>query len=47
MVDPNEDEESKGAVDGVTIFYIAAGIPAIFGFLVLLFGAVKLWNIPA
>lgn len=47
MVDPNEDEEPKGVVDGVTIFYIAAGIPAIFGFLVVLFSAVKLWNIPA
>ena len=47
MVDPNEDEEPKGVVDGVSILYIAAGIPAIFGFLVVLFGAVKLWNIPA
>ena len=46
-MDPNEDEESKGVVDGVAIFYIACGIPAIFGFLIVLFGAVKLWNIPA
>ena len=47
MVDPNEDEEPKGVVDGMSIFYIVAGIPAIWGFLVVLFGAVKLWNIPA
>jgi hypothetical protein len=47
MVDPNEDEEPMGVVDGVSIFYIFAGIPAIWGFLALLFGAVRLWNIPA
>jgi hypothetical protein len=47
MIDPNEDEEPKGVVDGVAIFYIVAGIPAMWGFMLLLFGAVKLWNIPA
>jgi hypothetical protein len=47
MQDPNEDGENKGVVDGISLLYIAAGIPAIFLFLVVVFGAVKLWNIPA
>jgi hypothetical protein len=29
------------------MLYIAFGVPGIFGFLVVLFSAVKLWNIPA
>jgi hypothetical protein len=47
MQDSNEDGEKHGVVDGVSLLYIAAGIPAIFLFLVVLFSAVKLWNIPA
>ena len=47
MIDPNEDEEPRGVVDGVSVFYIAAGIPGIFLFLVVLFSATMAWNIPA
>ena len=47
MQDENEDGENKGVVDGISMLYIAAGIPAIFLFLVLLFSAVMLWDIPA
>ena len=47
MQDSNENGENKGVVDGISLLYIAAGIPAIFLFLVVLFSAVKLWNIPA
>jgi len=42
-----ENPEEKGVVDGVSLLYIALGIPAIFLFLVVLFSAVMLWNIPA
>jgi len=47
MQDQNEGGEDKGVVDGISLLYIACGIPAIFLFLVVLFSAVKLWNIPA
>jgi hypothetical protein len=39
--------EEKGGVDGVSLLYIAFGIPAMWLFLVVLFSAVKLWDIPA
>jgi len=47
MQDENEDGENKGVVDGISMLYIVGGIPAIVLFLVVLFSAVKLWNIPA
>jgi len=47
MLDPNEDEEPRGRVDAVAVIYIAAGIPAIFLFLIVVFGAVMIWDIPA
>ncbi len=47
-MDPiEEEEESRAKVDAVAVLYIALGVPGIFMFLVLLFSAVKLWNIPA
>ena len=46
MLEPIEDDEPRGRVDGVAVAYILGGIPAIVLFLVLIFGAVKLWNIP-
>jgi hypothetical protein len=48
MTDPNEDDDGpRGKVDAVSALYIAAGIPAIFFFLVILFVAEMLWDIPA
>jgi len=48
MTDPNEDDDGpRGKVDAVAALYIAAGIPAIFLFLVILFVAEMLWDIPA
>jgi hypothetical protein len=46
MQDPVE-EELHGKVDAVSVLYIALGVPGIVMFIVLLFSAVKLWNIPA
>ena len=34
------DEEPRGKVDAVSILYIVGGIPALVGFLVVLFGIV-------
>ena len=48
MTDPNEDEDGpRGKVDATAALYIAAGIPGIFFFLVILFVAEMLWDIPA
>ena len=47
MLDPNEDEEPRGKLDGIALLYIAGGIPMMWLFLVVLFSAVKLWGIPA
>ena len=47
MLEPIEDEEPRGRVDAVAVLYVAAGIPAIVLFLIVIFGSVKLWNIPA
>ena len=42
------DDEPKGKVDLISILYIVGGIPALVGFLVILFGLVNLFpNIPA
>jgi hypothetical protein len=46
MTDPIE-AEAGGKVDFVSVLYIVLGVPGIFMFLVVVFGAVKLWNIPA
>jgi hypothetical protein len=47
MLDPNEGEETRGKVDAAAVLYIVGGIPAIFGFLVVLFGLAKVFNLPA
>lgn len=48
MTDPNEDEDGpRGKVDATALLYIATGIPGIFFFMVVLFVAVMLWDIPA
>lgn len=48
MTDPNEDEDGpRGKVDAIALLYIATGIPGIFFFLVVLFVAEMLWDIPA
>lgn len=47
MLDPNENEEARGKVDVVSVLYIVFGIPGIFGFLVVLFGLAKLFDLPA
>lgn len=40
-------EENTGKVDLVSILYIVGGIPAIVGFLVILFWLTRACNIPA
>jgi len=47
MATATEAHEQRGKVDAVAVLYIAFGVPGIVGFLLLLFGAAKLWNIPA
>jgi hypothetical protein len=48
VVDPTEpDEETHGKVDLVSVLYIAFGIPAIVGFLVVLFSLTRAFDIPA
>jgi hypothetical protein len=46
MADPNE-EEARGKVDAVSVLYIVGGIPAIWGFIVVLFGLAKFFGLPA
>jgi hypothetical protein len=41
------DEEPKGKLDAVSYLYIVGGIPAILGFLVVLFALARSCNIPA
>jgi hypothetical protein len=41
------DEEPRGRVDAVTYLYIIGGIPALVGFLVVLFFFARTCNIPA
>jgi len=45
MAEP--EEEARGKVDLAAILYVACGIPAIVGFLVLLFSLAEACNIPA
>jgi hypothetical protein len=40
-------DEPRGKVDVVAILYIVGGIPAIVGFLVLIFALARACNIPA
>ena len=40
-------EENTGKVDPVSILYVVGGIPAIVGFLVILFWLTRACNIPA
>ena len=47
MVDPIEDEEPRGKVDLAAVLYVVGGIPVIWGFIIVLFSAVKACNIPA
>jgi hypothetical protein len=47
VVDPTDDEEPRGKTDAVAIFYILAGIPAMWLFMVVLFVATMIWDIPA
>ena len=41
------EDEPRGKVDLVAILYIVGGIPAVAGFLVLLFALTRACNIPA
>ncbi len=41
------DEEPRGKVDLVAVLYIVGGIPALVGFLVLIFTLTRACNIPA
>ena len=40
-------EENTGKVDLVSILYVVGGIPAIVGFMVILFSLTRACNIPA
>ncbi len=41
------DEDPRGKVDLVAVLYIVGGIPALVGFLVLLFTLTRACDIPA
>ena len=41
------DEEPRGKVDLTSILYVVGGIPALVGFLVVLFALTHACNIPA
>ena len=41
------DEQPRGKVDVVSVLYIVGGIPALVGFLVVLFALARSCNIPA
>ncbi len=41
------DEEPRGKVDLVAVLYIVGGIPALVGFLVVLFTLTRACDIPA
>ncbi len=41
------EDEPRGKVDLVAILYIVGGIPALVGFLVLIFWLARACNIPA
>lgn len=41
------DDERRGEVDKVSLIYIIGGVPALVGFLVVLFAFARSCNIPA
>ncbi len=41
------DDESRGKVDLAAVLYVVGGIPALVGFLVILFSLTHACNIPA
>ncbi len=46
--DGSENQESEGGADAVAVLYILGGIPAIVGFIVLLFALVRWFpSVPA
>ena len=47
MQGANVEDEPGGKVDLVAILYIVGGIPALVGFLVLLFWLARACNVPA
>jgi hypothetical protein len=47
MVDPMEPTEPRGKVDLRSLLYIAFGIPAIVGFLFVLFSLARAFDLPA
>ena len=48
MEPQHEEREAKGKVDLVTVLFIVGGVPAIVGFVVILFTLVNLFpEIPA
>lgn len=47
MSEHENPESSEGKVDLVSVLYIVGGIPALVGFLILLFTLVHLFGIPA
>ena len=42
-----DQEEQRGKTDLVSILYVVGGIPALVGFLVVLFALTRACNIPA
>jgi hypothetical protein len=40
-------DEARGKVDGVAVLYVVGGIPALVGFLVVLFMLARGFDIPA
>ena len=43
----DDRDEPRGKVDGVSVLYIVGGIPALVGFLVVLFLLARSFDIPA
>lgn len=47
-MDDRSDEEPRGKLDLVSYLYVIFGVPALVGFLLVLFGLVHVWeSIPA
>ena len=42
-----DEEQPRGKVDLVSILYVVGGVPALVGFLFVLFALVRACNIPA
>lgn len=43
----DDRDEARGKLDGVAVLYIVGGIPALVGFLVVLFMLARAFDIPA